>query len=156
MKRDFAALEQRRLRAAKLLDQGWTEADVAREVGVHRQSVNRWKKALEAEGRAALKHPGRAGRRRKLTAAELNRIERQLKRGPRKHGYKTDLWTTKRVADLIERETGVRYHPGHVWKILRDLGWSCQRPTGRARERDEKAIQQWKKVRWPAVKKTPE
>ena len=155
MKRDFQALERRRLKAAKLLTKGMSEAEVARQVGVHRQSVNRWAKALAEGGKAALKHPGRAGRKPRLDAQALKRIERGLKRGPGALGYDTELWTTERVAALIEQETGVRYHPGHVWKILKKLGWSCQRPTGRARERDEKAIAHWKKVRWPEVKKTP-
>jgi transposase len=155
MKRDFQALERRRLKAAKLLAKGMSEAEVARQVGVHRQSVNRWAKALAEGGKAALKHPGRAGRRPRLDAQGLKRIERGLKRGPGALGYDTELWTTERVAVLIEQETGIGYHPGHVWKILKKLGWSCQRPTGRARERDEKAIAHWKKVRWPEVKKTP-
>ena len=58
-----------------------------------------------------------------------------------------------RVADLIERQTGQKFHPGHVWRILRSLGWSCQRPVGRATQRDEPAILQWKRVRWPEIKK---
>lgn len=155
MKRDFAALEKRRLKGAKLLRSGWSEAEVARELGVHRQSVNRWAKQLAEGGLRTLKHPGRAGRLRKLTDADLRRIERALVRGPEAFGYRTNLWTAKRVAAVIEKVCGVRYHAGHVWRILTKLGWSCQRPTGRARERDEKAIQYWKKVRWPALKKTP-
>ena len=90
-----------------------------------------------------------------LSPAQLKRMERALKRGPEALGYATSLWTLDRVAELIEQECGVRYHPGHVWRILRQLEWSCQRPTGRARERDEPKIQHWKKVRWPKVKKTP-
>lgn len=155
MRRDFQALERRRLEAAKLLAQGLSEAEVARRVGAHRQSVNRWARALAEGGKRALKHPGRAGRKPRLDAKGLKRIERALKRGPQAFGYETDLWTTERIRALIEQETGVRYHPGHVWKILRKLDWSCQRPTGRAKERDEKAIAHWKKVRWPEVKKTP-
>lgn len=155
MKRDFQALERRRLEAARLLARGVGEAEVARRVGVHRQSVNRWAKQLAEQGRKGLKHPGRAGRKPRLSVGELRRIERALKRGPEALGYGTSLWTTERVAELIERECGVRFHPGHVWRILRQLGWSCQRPVGKARERDEKAIAHWKKVRWPAVKKTP-
>jgi transposase len=155
MKRDFQALERRRLKAARLLAQGMSEAEVARQVGAHRQSVNRWARTLVEKGKSGLKHPGRAGRKPRLGAKELRRIERALKRGPEAHGYSTQLWTTERVADLIERECGVRYHPGHIWKVLRNLGWSCQRPVGKARERDERAIAHWKKVRWPEVKKTP-
>jgi transposase len=154
VRRDFEALEQRRLRAARLLTQGVPQAEVARQVGVHRQSVSRWAEQLDRGGRAALKKAGRAGRKPRLSDADLRRIERGLTRGPEALGYDTSLWTAWRVADLIERECGVRYHPGHVWWLLRKLGWSCQRPTGRALERDEAAITQWKRHRWPALKKT--
>jgi transposase len=155
MKRDFEALEQRRVKAAKLLEQGVPQAEVARRVGAHRQSVSRWAQTLNEKGRAGLKHPGRAGRKPGLDEKALQRIERALKKGPEAYGYPTALWTTERVAELIEREFEVRYHPGHVWRILRRLGWSCQRPSGKARERDERAIAHWKKVTWPEVKKTP-
>lgn len=155
VKRDFEALESRRLQAAKLLEKGLSQAEVAREVGVHRQSVSRWAKQLTEAGRAGLKKAGRAGRKPRLSRADLRRIERALKRGPEVLGYATSLWTTQRVQKLIEQECGVSFHPAHVWRILQQLGWSCQRPTGRALERDEAAIEHWKKVRWPELKKTP-
>ena len=155
VKRDFDALEARRLRTASLLKQGESQAEVARTLGVHRQTVHRWAKRVEREGRAALKKAGRAGRKPRLGAAQLRSIAQELKRGPEVLGYETSLWTAPRVADLIERQCGVSYHPGHVWKILRQLGWSCQRPTGRALERDEPAIRRWKKHRWPELKKKP-
>src|ERR1700719_1444301 len=151
--RDFAALERRRMRAASLLAQGISESEVARRVGAHRQSVSKWAAELEAKGRAGLKKAGRAGRKPRLGTEQINQIEQGLKRGPQALGYETSLWTANRVAHLIEQESGVSYHPGHVWKILRQLGWSCQRPAGRALERDEKAIERWKKARWPALKK---
>ncbi len=146
VKRDFDALEARRLRAANLLQQGKSQAEVARVLGAHRQTVHRWATRVEREGRAALKKAGRAGRKPRLGAADLRRITAELKRGPAVLGYETSLWTAPRVADLIERECGVRYHPGHVWKILRQLG---------ALERDEPAIRRWKKQRWPELKKKP-
>ena len=155
VRRDFEALERRRMEAGRLLKRGLSEAEVARRVGVHRQSVNRWARQLAESGRAGLKQAGRAGRKPRLSPADLKKIEGGLKRGPEALGYDTSLWTARRVADLIGEECGVRYHPGHVWRILRQLGWSCQRPTGRALERDEEAIRQWKKKRWPAVKKKP-
>ena len=155
VKRDFDALEKRRLQAARLLKKGIHEAEVARCVGVHRQSVNRWARQLAEQGITGLKKAGRAGRKPKLTEADLGRIEAGLKRGPEVLGYDTSLWTAWRVADLIERECGVKYSPGHVWWLLRKLGWSCQRPTGRALERDEEKIRRWKKERWPKVKKKP-
>jgi transposase len=155
VKRDFVALEKRRMQAARLLEKGYKEAEVARRVGVHRQSVNRWAKELAENGRTALKKAGRAGRKPRLTADQLHRVEAALKAGPEQLGYETGLWTGARVAHLIESEFGVRYTKGHVWWVLRQLGWSCQRPTGRAIERDEKAIRRWKKERWPELKKTP-
>jgi transposase len=155
VKRDFEALERRRMEAARLLRQGIKEAEVARRVGVHRQSVNRWAGELEANGRRGLKQAGRAGRKPRLDEKDLDKLERGLQRGPEALGYATGLWTTARVAELIEQEFGVEYHPGHVWRILRRLGWSCQRPSGRARERDEERIRWWKHERWPAIKKKP-
>jgi transposase len=143
------------MRAANLLAQGLRQSEVARRVGAHRQSVSKWAAALEAKGRAGLKQAGRAGRKPRLSAEQINQIERGLKRGPQALGYETSLWTANRVAHLIEQECGVSYHPGHVWKILRQLGWSCQRPAGRALESDEKAIERWQKERWPELKKRP-
>ena len=150
----FKKLEQRRLKAARLLEQGIHQAEVARRVGVHRQSVSRWARQLEEAGRAGLHRAGRAGRRPKLSATDLKQIEQGLKRGPEALGYPTSLWTSQRVAHLIEQECGVRYTATHVWRLLKQLEWSCQRPVGRALERDEEAIRRWKKRRWPVLKKT--
>src|ERR1700681_1153656 len=80
--RDFAALERRRMRAASLLAQGLSQSEVARRVGAHRQSVSKWAAELEAKGRAGLKKAGRAGRKPRLSAEQINQIERGLKRGP--------------------------------------------------------------------------
>lgn len=155
VRRDFVGLERRRMQAAKLLEQGLSEAEVARRVGAHRQSVNRWAQQLKQSGRAGLKKAGRAGRKPRLGRSELAQVEAGLQRGPQALGYETQLWTAPRVADLIEQLCGVRYHPSHVWRILGRLGWSCQRPAGRALERDEKAIWRWKRYRWPQLKKKP-
>lgn len=155
VRRDFEALEERRFLAAELLRQGFHEAEVARRVGVCRQSMNRWAHQLQAEGKKGLRGAGRAGRKPKLGPNELRRLEKQLKAGPEAQGYETGLWTLPRVAKLIETECGVGYHPGHVWRILKALGWSVQRPAGRAIERNEEAIARWKKYRWPLIKKKP-
>ena len=132
VRRDFKALEQRRRRAAALLAQGVHQSEVARRVGVSPESVRRWRLALEAEGARGLRGAGRAGRKPRLSPAQLRTVARELKRGPQALGYETALWTAERVADLIERACGVRYHAGHVWKILRDMGRSCRTwaPTG--------------------------
>ena len=155
VRRDFGRLERRRLQAAKLLREGVPQAEVARQVGVHRQSVSRWDQQLQQGGVRALKKAGRAGRKPHLRPEDLRRIERGLKRGPEALGYGTSLWTCWRVAHLIEHECGVKYHPSQAWRILRQLGWSCQRPTGRALERNEEKIRHWKRERWPELKKRP-
>jgi transposase len=153
VRRDFEGLERRRMEAAQLLKQGVSQSEVARRLGVHRESVIRWVRQLAQSGRAGLKQAGRAGRKPKLSAGQLRKIEQALRRGPEALGYASGLWTAGRVRELIEHQCGVRYHEAHVWRILRQLGWSCQRPTGRALERDEKAIRYWKRVRWPGLKK---
>jgi transposase len=102
-----------------------------------------------------LRQTKRTGRPPKLSPAQLRDLERALKRGPEAFGFASGLWTASRVRDLIEHRTGVRYHQDHVWRILRKLNWTCQRPSGRALERDERAIRQWKKVAWPRIKKKP-
>ena len=143
------------MHAARLLEQGVPQAEVARQVGAHRQSVSQWAAEWREKGRAGLKKAGRAGRKPRLSESDRKKIVQGLQRGPEQLGYETSLWTTSRVAHLIEQECGIAYHPGHVWRILRQLGWSCQRPSGRALERDEEKIQRWKKQRWPELKKRP-
>jgi transposase len=155
VRRDFQGLEQRRLRAARLLNKGVHQSEVARQVGAHRQSVSRWAQQLEAAGVSGLRKAGRAGRKPRLGVEDLEKIEQGLKHGPEALGYETGLWTSWRVAHLIEQECGVRYHPSQAWRILRQLGWSCQRPSGRALERDEEKIRVWKQKRWPELKKRP-
>src|SRR5579885_2621384 len=153
VRRDFAALEERRMEAARLLRAGLSQAEVARKVGVHRQSVSRWARELAGSGLRGLRKAERTCRPPRLTAAQLRDLERALKRGPEAFGFTSGLWTASRVRNLIEYRTGVRYHEDHVWRILRKLNWSCQRPAGRALERDEQAIRYWKKYRWPQIKK---
>jgi transposase len=155
MRRDFTALERRRMEAARLLREGLSQSEVARRVEVHRQSVSRWARELEQSGVRGLRQAKRTGRPPKLSPSQLRDVERALKRGPEAFGFASGLWTASRVRDLIEYRTGVRYHEDHVWRILRKLNWSCQRPSGRALERDEEAIRQWKKVAWPRIKKKP-
>ena len=154
VKIDRVKLERRRMQAARLLQQGVSEAEVARRVGVHRQSVNRWAQEVAKGGRPALKRASRTGRPPQLSEVDLKRIEQSLKRGPEALGYRTGLWTAWRVADLIERECRVKYSTVQAWRVLRALGWSPQRPAGRALERNEPAIRRWKRQRWPELKKT--
>lgn len=155
IKRDFAALEKRRLKAAKLFDKGLSRAEVARELGVAFESANRWHKAWQTSGAKGLKKAGRAGRKPRLEPFQCLELEAALQRGPEALGYVTKLWTLPRVAELIKEQIGVRFHPAHVSRLLRQMGWSCQKPARRALERDEEKIRHWKRYRWPAIKKKP-
>lgn len=153
--RDHVQMEKRRKAAAALFAKDHSAPEVARRLGVARQVAYRWKDAWEQGGKAALASKGPAGPKSKLAAKQTQTITAALLAGPAARGYKTALWTLPRVADLIEDLTGVRYHPGHVWRLLGANGFSCQRPERRAVERDEQAIRKWKRVAWPAIKKKP-
>jgi transposase len=154
-RRDFAALEARRLEAARRFAQGETQGAVARALGVTTAAANHWHQTWRAKGRRGLKAAGRAGRKPKLDTTQLAKVERALRAGPGAQGFSTELWTLPRVATVIQRMTGVRHHPSHVGRLLQQLNWSLQRPGRRARERDEPAIERWKTGRWPQLKKTP-
>lgn len=149
-----AELEARRRRAAKLLAQGKGVNDVARIIGCSSGSVDRWKKALKEHGPDGLKAKRHPGPRPRLSNAQKRRLVSLLEKGAAAAGYTNDLWTCRRVADLIGKTFGVWYDPDHVWRILRSLGWSSQKPEARARERDEKAVERWRKRDWPRIKKT--
>ena len=153
-KRDRAELEARRLRGAQLLRQDVKPAEVARRLKVSRTSVGRWQQALEANGRRALRKAPRTGRPPRLTEFEKKRLVAALAAGAMAQGYSTDLWTLARVGKLIEKISGKRYSESGVWRLLKGLNFSCQRPSGRAIQRDEAAIRRWKTKRWPALKKT--
>ncbi len=156
VKRDFEALEKRRMKAVGLVEKGdLNQSEVAHRLRVCRQTVSRWVEQFKSGGKDALKKAGRAGRKPELSEADRARLQELLLKGPEQLGYETPLWTCARVAHLIENEFGIKYHRGHVWKVLDDLGWSCQRPVGRARERNEEEIRRWRRVCWPAIKKKP-
>jgi transposase len=148
-------MEKRRKQAAKLFIKHVSVPEVARRLGVARQVAYRWRSAWEQGGVLALASKGSAGRKPKLTMEQTRQVTQALLAGPQAQGYKTALWTLPRVASLIKDLTGVGYHPGHVWRLLGASGFSCQRPERRAVERDEKAIRQWKRTTWPALKKRP-
>jgi transposase len=148
-----AALEARRRRAVALLEDGLGVREVARKIGCSPTSVSRWQAEVQTGGADALRAKPTPGRPPRLTTRQRTRLLNLLLKGATAQGYSTDLWTLPRVAEIIARTFGVRYHPAHVWKILRGEGWSCQKPERQARERDEEAIKQWRAERWPHIKK---
>jgi transposase len=145
-------LEQRRLKAWKLLSEGLAPVDVARRLGVNRRSVRRWRALGEHQKLAARPASGRPP---KLTEAQRERLVGHLLDGPLTCGYGTELWTCPRIVEVIRRRFKVRYHASHVGRLLRSLGFSPQKPERQARERDEVAIRGWVRETWPRVKKTP-
>ena len=142
------------MRAADLFEQDVAPAEIARRLGVWHQIVSDWRAAWRRCGRDGLRAAGRAGRLPKVSRQQLDQVETELAKGAVANGYANDVWTLQRVAEVIERVTGVQYHPARVWYILRrQLGWSWQRPARRATERDDAAVQRWVKKRWPQLKK---
>jgi transposase len=146
-------LADRRRRALALVDKGLSLNGVARRIGCEASSVMRWRDARERLGDAVYEVGASPGRPPKLSAIQKKRLVKLLLKGPMAYGHRSDLWTCDRVARLIRREFRVRYHRNHVARLLRQLGWSYQKPERRALERDEEAIDRWKRKNWPRVKK---
>ena len=149
-----AELERRRLRAVALIQDGYSLNEVARRLGCNASSVMRWRNAFRRGGRQALRPRPTPGRPPRLTARQKKRLVGYLLKGPLAHGYRTDIWTTLRVAELIQRQFDIRYHRDHVGRLLHALEWTCQKPERRATQRDEAAIEAWKRRDWPRIKKT--
>lgn len=152
-KRDFKELEARRRKGMKMLARGVAQAEVARRLNVSRQTTSTWEAMRTEDGQAwrrkALGRPSR------LDEAQRAKLAKMLVAGALANGFATELWTLPRVAALIKKEFGPSYSTVHIWRLLRQLGFSSQRPTGRAAQRDEQAIQRWKAKRWPWLKKKP-
>ena len=146
-------LEKRRRHAIRLLKAGKSLSAVARAVSASVSSVFRWYQTYQTKGWQGLRPQPTPGRPPKLSPAQKRHLVTVLLKGPLAAGYRTDLWTLQRVAAVIDQRFGVQYHPCHVWKLLGNLGWSCQKPERRALQRDEEAIARWRRYRWPHIKK---
>jgi transposase len=154
--RQRAERQARRERAAELFAQGRSQAEVARELEVSRQSAGRWHAGWQAAGTTALQSRGPTGRPPKIPDSALEAIEQALLEGARAHGFPTDVWTLDRIAVVIQGLTGVQLSNPSVWRLLRNrLGWTVQRPQRQAKERDQEAIQHWVAHEWPRIKKGP-
>ena len=143
--------EQVRLEAVERFGQRASSAEVAAELRVSERSVRRWRRAWLAGGAAGLASRGQAARCR-LDEAQLAALDAVLDAGPLAAGYQDQRWTLARIRDLVARRFGVAYTIPGVWYLLRRRGWSCQMGARRAIERDDGAIEVWKKETWPQVK----
>jgi transposase len=148
-----AELEVRRRIAARLFKEDITLADVARCVDASISSIKRWKRAWRKGGEAALAAKPQPGPQCRLSDKQKKALVKILLRGPLAAGYFTDLWSCGRVGQVIQEKFGVTYHVDHVGRLLHSLGFTPQKPRRKARERDEAAIQRWRKVDWPRIKK---
>jgi transposase len=149
-----AQLEERRLAAARLLRAGrLTQAEIARRVGVSRASVTRWKGRLGRDGLRGMRRRASPGRPSRLRPAQWAQLLRLLRGSAVAAGFETERWTLRRIAALVERTFGVRYHPRSLRPALRARGWSPQLPVARARERDDALVEAWLKRDWPRIKK---
>src|SRR6476661_9656334 len=145
--------EGRRRRAWTLRQQGWTQQRIAAALGCSQSSVSGWLKRAQADGVDALRHHPPPGPTPLLSTTQLAQIPALLEPGAEAFGWRGAYWTTRRVAKLIGDEFGVYYHPAHVSRLLRQIGWSCQKPITRAAQRDPAALAAWAEDRRPAIEK---
>ena len=147
--------EERRKRAWHLKEQGWQQKDIAAALGVSEGAVSQWLKRGREQGVEALNaHPPK-GVMPRLTAEQKGQMPGLLAKGAEAYGFRGDVWTASRVAVVIARTFGVRYHRDHVGRLMREAGWSRQKPVERASQRNEAAIKKWSQERWPQIKKKP-
>jgi transposase len=146
--------EGRRLRAWELFQQGWTPARIAEALGVSRAAVSQWLSRARDGGRAALRARPRHGAAPRLTDEQRRSIPELLEHGAEAYGFRGDVWTCARVAEVIARQFGIRYHKAHVSRLLKQLDWTPQQPITRATQRDEAAIGRWRNEVWPELKRS--
>ena len=143
------------MRAWKLKEQGWQQKDIAVALGVSEGAVSHGiKRGREGGGEALKAHPPK-GVSLRLTEQQKAQIPELLVKGAEAYGFRGDVWTASRVAQVIRRTFGVRYHRDHVGKLMREAGWSRQKPVERASQRNEEALNKWSQERWPQIKKKP-
>jgi putative transposase len=156
-KRTQGQMEERRLEGGRLLRAGQlTHAAIARRLGVSLRAVRQWAKQLRdhpSSGLRALRSRPKSGRPPRLSAAQWQSVLRILRKGALRAGFETDLWTLRRMRDVIRRRFGVTYHPHYLAARLRASGWSPQIPAVRAKERDEEVIRAWLDQEWPRIRK---
>ncbi len=145
--------EGRRFRAWELRKKGWTQQRIAEALGVTQGAVSQWLKKAEEGGVETLRHRKRSGAPSRLTPGQKSEIPELLSKGAESYGFRGEIWTCERVAEVIRGHYGVSYHPSHVSRILRSLGWSLQKPKRRAKQRKEGKIREWLEEKWPEIRK---
>jgi transposase len=147
--------EGRRLRALELHEQGWSGQAIAAALGVTGGAISQWLTRARSGGRAALRSHPPPGPTPKLSEAQRAALPGVLAKGAEAYDFVGDVWTTKRIAAVIKRVYGVSYHPAHISRLMRQLGWTVQKPVLRATQRDEAKVTAWRDERWPALSAKP-
>jgi transposase len=147
--------EGRRLRAWELKQEGWKQQDIAEALGVSKGAVSQWMKRGQEGGVEGLRRRVASGAPPRLSQGQRDELPELLERGAEAYGFRGEVWTCERVAEVIRKEFGVSYHPAHVSRLLKALRLSLQKPARRADQRDEEAIEHWREERWPSLKKGP-
>src|SRR5690242_20078914 len=147
--------EGRRLRAWELHQQGWSQQHIAQAFGVTQGAVSQWLQRARLHGVEAWHAHPAPGARPRLDPQQRAQLIALLLEGAEAFGFRGDVWTCQRVAQVIKEHFAVHYHLAHVSRILAQLGWTPQKPIIRASQRDAEAITAWYAERWPALKKVP-
>jgi transposase len=147
--------EYRRLRVWEMHRQGYKQSEIAQALGLSQGGVSHILARAQSGGEAALRQRKPPGAPARLSAEQKAELLDKLAQGAEAHGFAGEVWTCERIAALIERVYEVKYHPDYIGPLLRQLGWSVQRPVVRASQRNEAAIEQWREERWPQIQKKP-
>lgn len=135
----------------RLKQQGWYQRDIAEALGIREETVSRWLARVRDGGTDALRVRPRLGPPPKLASAQKRLIPEFLWHGAEAYGFRGEVWTCARITRVIEEEFAVRYHRGHVARLLKELRWTPQIPIRRAIQRDEEAICRWRDEVWPEL-----
>ncbi len=146
--------EWRRCRAWELYQQGWQQKRIAEALGVSKGAVSQWITRGQAQGKEGLRGKVARGPEPKLSQEQAAQLPEMLFQGAEAHGFRGEVWTTARVAELIKKQFGVSYHPAHMSRLLRQMNYSVQIPIERASQRDEQAIETWRTEYWPTLQKS--
>lgn len=145
--------EKRRLRAGQMFEKGISQADIAKKSGVTPAAVKYWHDAWKKKGIKGLKSKGHPGFASKLTPEKRVRLKKIILKGAKHYGYPTDFWTINRIMAVARKKLKLSFKKTWIWVIILSLGFTCQKPQTKSKERNEKSIADWKAKVWPSLKK---
>lgn len=147
--------ELRRLQAWELSEKDWKQRKIAEALGVTEGAVSQWIKKARTQGIESLYKRQGGGPKPQLTSAQIKQIPDLLSRGAEAYGFLGDIWTRARVGVVIKQQFGVSFSVSHIGRLLKQVGWTRQKPIARASQRDEQAIERWRTEKWLELEKKP-